>query len=89
MGCSQYRGSGEITLYMISHYVLLTQSHCDFTPLRHLLLATHMQDLKEVTHAMHYENYRRQKLGSMMEPEVRIQNYNRVYEPMDVFYLKG
>ena len=56
----------------ISHYLLLTQSHCDFTPLRHLLLATHMQDLKEVTHATHYENFRRQKLGGMMEQEVGI-----------------
>ena len=47
-----------------------TQGHCDFTPLRHLLLATHMQDFKEVTHATHYETFRRQKLGGMMEQEV-------------------
>lgn len=43
------------------------QGHCDFSPLRHLLLATHMQDLKEVTHATHYENFRRQKLNMMGE----------------------
>ena len=29
-----------------------------------------MQDLKEVTHATHYENFRRQKLAVMMEHEV-------------------
>jgi len=41
------------------------EGHCDFSPLRHLLLATHMQDLKDVTHAKHYENFRRQKLNVM------------------------
>ena len=46
------------------------QGHCDFTPLRHLLLATHMQDLKEVTHATHYENFRRQKLNVMVGSKV-------------------
>ena len=30
-----------------------------------------MQDLKEVTHATHYENFRKQKLGGMLEQEVR------------------
>jgi hypothetical protein len=72
MGCGQYRGSGEITLSMISQYLLLPQSHCDFTPLQHLLLATNMQDMKEVTHATHYQNFRRHKLGAMMEQEVGI-----------------
>ena len=52
---------------MINHYLSFTQNHCDFAPLRHLLLATHMQDLKEVTHVSHYENFRRQKLGVMVE----------------------
>jgi len=46
------------------------QGHCDFSPLRHLLLATHMQDLKEVTHATHYENFRREKLNMMGGQEV-------------------
>jgi septin family protein len=57
---------------MISHHLSFTQSHCDFAPLRHLLLATHMQDLKEVTHVSHYENFRRKKLGVMVEQEVGI-----------------
>ncbi|XP_018009991.1 septin-7 isoform X3 [Hyalella azteca] len=38
-------------------------SHCDFIPLRNLLIRTHMQDLKEVTSSVHYENYRCRKLA--------------------------
>jgi len=48
------------------------QGHCDFSPLRHLLLATHMQDLKEVTHGTHYENFRREKLNMMGSHEVEV-----------------
>ena len=36
--------------------------HCDFVKLRTMLI-THMQDLQEVTHDVHYENYRSQKLA--------------------------
>jgi len=35
--------------------------HCDFIKLRTMLI-THMQDLQEVTHEIHYENYRSEKL---------------------------
>jgi len=35
--------------------------HCDFLKLRTMLI-THMQDLQEVTHEIHYENYRSEKL---------------------------
>jgi len=37
--------------------------HNDFIKLRSMLI-THMQDLQEVTHETHYENYRSDKLGS-------------------------
>merc|ERR1712172_18634 len=37
--------------------------HCDFVKIRSMLI-THMQDLQEVTHDVHYENYRSQKLAS-------------------------
>lgn len=37
--------------------------HNDFLKLRQMLI-THMQDLQEVTHEVHYENYRSEKLGS-------------------------
>ncbi|CAF2775232.1 unnamed protein product [Rotaria sp. Silwood2] len=35
--------------------------HCDFIKLRTMLI-THMQDLQEVTHEIHYENFRSEKL---------------------------
>ncbi|KAK0041502.1 septin-5 [Biomphalaria pfeifferi] len=43
-------------------------NHCDFIRLRQMLISTHMQDLKDVTSDVHYENYRalhiRTQLGS-------------------------
>merc|ERR1712168_140140 len=35
--------------------------HCDFLKLRTMLI-THMQDLQEVTHDLHYENFRASRL---------------------------
>ncbi|XP_057343709.1 septin-12 isoform X1 [Manis pentadactyla] len=32
--------------------------HCEFLLLRNLLIRSHLQDLKDVTHNIHYENYR-------------------------------
>merc|ERR1712168_745144 len=37
--------------------------HCDFLKLRTMLI-THMQDLQEVTHDLHYENFRAQRLST-------------------------
>jgi len=37
-------------------------AHCDFVKLRTMLI-THMQDLQEVTHDVHYENYRSHRLA--------------------------
>ena len=42
---------------------LENESHSDFAALRHMLIS-HMQDLQEVTHDLHYENYRAQRLAS-------------------------
>ncbi|XP_019638330.1 PREDICTED: septin-7-like isoform X1 [Branchiostoma belcheri] len=39
--------------------------HCDFITLRNMLIRTHMQDLKDVTNNVHYENYRCQKLAGI------------------------
>ena len=47
-----------------------------------------MQDLKEVTHATHYENFRRQKLHRMVEQEVGIQNFNWVWQVYVYFLSK-
>ena len=42
------------------------QDHCDFLALRNLVLAHHMEDLKETTHKIHYERFRFDKLREMM-----------------------
>ncbi|XP_023229956.1 septin-7-like isoform X4 [Centruroides sculpturatus] len=39
--------------------------HCDFIALRNMLIRTHMQDLKDVTSNVHYENYRCRKLAGI------------------------
>uniref|UniRef100_A0A8C5H7R1 Septin-8-A-like n=1 Tax=Gouania willdenowi TaxID=441366 RepID=A0A8C5H7R1_GOUWI len=41
------------------------ESHCDFVKLREMLLRVNMEDLREQTHARHYELYRRCKLEEM------------------------
>eukprot|EP00095_Tigriopus_kingsejongensis_P000217 maker-scaffold55_size446313-snap-gene-0.18 protein:Tk00217 transcript:maker-scaffold55_size446313-snap-gene-0.18-mRNA-1 annotation:"Septin-4" len=41
--------------------------HSDFALLRRFLIQTHMQDLKDVTHDVHYENYRVQCLSEMAD----------------------
>jgi len=44
--------------------------HSDFTRLKSLIV-THMQDMREVTHEVHYENYRAQRLaGSKKAPHI-------------------
>ena len=37
-------------------------SHCDFSRLRYVLLSSHLQDLRDLTHEYLYENYRTHKL---------------------------
>lgn len=37
--------------------------HCDFIALRDMMIKTHLQDLKDVTNNILYENYRCRKLG--------------------------
>lgn len=39
--------------------------HCDFVPLRNMIIRTHLQDLKEVTNNVHYENFRCLKLAGV------------------------
>lgn len=41
------------------------ENHCDFTILRQTLIRTHMEDLKQYTSEVLYENYRTQKLEAM------------------------
>ncbi len=44
--------------------------HCDFIPLRNMLIRTHLQDLKEVTNNVHYENFRCRKLAGVTGGQV-------------------
>ncbi|KAJ3365065.1 hypothetical protein GGF32_000245 [Allomyces javanicus] len=39
--------------------------HCDFARLRYVLLSSHLQDLKELTHDVLYEAYRSEKLSKL------------------------
>ncbi|KAL9924075.1 septin-2-like isoform X2 [Glossina fuscipes] len=41
------------------------ESHCDFVKLREMLIRTNMEDMREQTHTIHYELYRRKRLGEM------------------------
>lgn len=39
------------------------ESHCDFVKLRYMLIRTHMEELKDHTNLVLYENYRISKLN--------------------------
>lgn len=41
------------------------ESHCDFVKLREMLIRTNMEDMREKTHARHYELYRKKRLEQM------------------------
>lgn len=41
------------------------EQHCDFVKLREMLVRTNMDDLRERTHSVHYEHYRRARLSEM------------------------
>lgn len=41
------------------------ESHCDFVKLREMLIRTNMEDMREKTHARHYELYRKKRLQQM------------------------
>jgi len=54
------------------------KDHCDFLALRNLVLASHMQDLRETTHCRHYENFRCEKLREMMGGLKEAENENEL-----------
>ncbi|KAM4867834.1 septin-10 isoform 2-T2 [Thomomys bottae] len=60
------------------------ENHCDFVKLREMLICTNMEDLREQTHARHYELYRRCKLEEMgfndFGPENKILSLQETYE---------
>ncbi|XP_050672945.1 septin-2 [Leptidea sinapis] len=50
------------------------ESHCDFVKLREMLIRTNMEDMREKTHAKHYELYRRRRLTQMGFTDVDAHN---------------
>nr|CAD7595450.1 unnamed protein product [Timema genevievae] len=45
--------------------------HSDFIKLRTMLISTHMQDLKDVTQDVHYENFRAQCISQISQQAIR------------------
>lgn len=45
--------------------------HSDFNKLRNMLITTHMQDLKDVTEDVHYENFRAQCISQLSHQAIR------------------
>lgn len=41
------------------------EGHCDFVKLRNMLIRTHMEDMKERTNDVLYEDYRANKLAQL------------------------
>ena len=58
-----------LNLKILKLYFCLLQienmEHCDFVPLRNMLIRTYLQDLKEVTNNVLYENFRCRKLAGV------------------------
>ncbi|ALC39625.1 pnut [Drosophila busckii] len=53
-------------------------THCDFIALRNMVIRTHLQNLKDVTNNVHYENYRCRKLSELglVDSKARLSNKN-------------
>ncbi|XP_054662214.1 septin-10 isoform X3 [Grus americana] len=69
------------------------ENHCDFVKLREMLICTNMEDLREQTHARHYELYRRCRLEEMgfrdVGPENKPVSLQEAYEAKrNEFYLE-
>eukprot|EP00058_Branchiostoma_floridae_P019575 XP_002605065.1 hypothetical protein BRAFLDRAFT_124137 [Branchiostoma floridae] len=61
----EYQVNGKSVLGRKTKWGLIeveNKNHCEFALLRDMLIRTHMQDLKDVTDSIHYENFRRERL---------------------------
>jgi len=56
------------------------ENHCDFVKLREMLIRTNMEDLRETTHSLHYELYRRCKLQEMGFSDNESMSLQETYE---------
>lgn len=54
--------------------IVENENHCDFVKLREMLIRTNMEDMRDQTHARHYELYRRMRLEQMGFSDVGADN---------------
>merc|ERR1719391_1998539 len=52
--------------------------HCDFLPLRNMLIKTHLTELRDVTNYVHYENFRCRKLAGVAGTD-KVPNKNPLF----------
>ncbi|GJQ87636.1 2-Sep [Trypoxylus dichotomus] len=50
------------------------EAHCDFVKLREMLIRTNMEDMREKTHCLHYELFRKRRLEQMGFSDVDADN---------------
>lgn len=55
------------TIFYITVFIVENPKHSDFIKLRTMLISTHMQDLKDVTEDVHYENFRAQCISQISQ----------------------
>ena len=65
-----FKKSNRTTFCFYSHFVVEDEVHSDFIALRSMLIRTNLNDLRDVTHNIHYENYRYKKLSSFHDNNV-------------------
>lgn len=51
--------------FFLFAYTVENLDHCDFKALRKMVVRTHVQDLKDVTNNVHYENFRCRTLAGL------------------------
>lgn len=53
-----------LSLFFLLSFLVEDEAHSDFIALRNMIIKTNLNDLRDVTHNIHYENYRYKKLSS-------------------------
>ena len=51
-----------LSLSLCVCHIVENKDHSDFCLLRQMMIQSHMQDLKDITQEVHYENFRKKKL---------------------------
>jgi len=52
-------------------FLVEDEAHSDFIALRNMIIKTNLNDLRDVTHYIHYENYRYKKLTSFNTNQIK------------------